>query len=130
LLPNQNGIYQNTDEEISAALSLAANPQTSTSVALNALVLLNGIGIPVASAILTCIFPEKYTVIDFRALETLGHLPMVTQLYEQYLSFCQELAKEVALVRPQGAALPTTPLRELDHALWQWSANQGGQEEI
>ena len=33
---------------------------------------LTGVNVPVASAILTAIYPSRYTVIDFRALEALG----------------------------------------------------------
>ena len=49
---------------------------------------------PVASAILTTIHPTKYTVIDFRALESLGVSKWdgSVSYYLSYLRACSELA--------------------------------------
>src|SRR5271157_6500772 len=59
----------NTDEEIGDSLRFASDPFTPERSAVEVLGKLHGVGVPVASAILTAIKPEKYTVIDFRALE-------------------------------------------------------------
>lgn len=56
---------------------------------------LNGVQVPVASAILTAIFPERFTIIDFRALQALGVGASVTvnvDLYLLYLKVCRRLA--------------------------------------
>jgi hypothetical protein len=73
---------------------------------------LGGVEIPVASAIMTAIDPERYTIIDYRALEALGvSLSWYTiDSYLAYLKRCRELAQENVV-----------SLRELDRALWQWS---------
>jgi hypothetical protein len=76
--------------------------------------------VPVASAVLTAIEPERYTVIDFRALEALGSdsTDRSVNFYLAYLDFCRLLAKAHRI-----------KLRDLDRALWQWSDDQPVQEE-
>src|ERR1700744_318327 len=61
----------NSNEKIRRVLAIAASPETSTELAVRALLELHGVDLPVASAILAAIFPEQYTVLDFRALEAL-----------------------------------------------------------
>lgn len=78
-----------------------------------------GIGIPIASAVLTVCYPSRFTVIDYRAWETLLDFKRVSLktmptsidgYFKQYLPACQTLADEKRL-----------SLRELDFALWGWS---------
>ena len=77
---------------------------------------LQGVHVPVASAILTAIDPERYTVIDFRALEALGSKSKdrSVNFYLVYLHACRQLAEEHQVT-----------LRRLDRALWHWSSEQG-----
>ncbi len=105
----------NTDAEITDVLTLAMQAKTERA-AIAVLTGLNGVLIPIASAILTAIFPERYTVIDFRSLEALGISRAVYSLnfYLGYLAKCRELA-----------AASQVTLLNLDRALWQWSINQG-----
>lgn len=65
-------LYRNTDEEIADALQLAVRAAADRS-AVAVLCGLNGVEVPVASAILTAINPERFTIIDFRALESPGY---------------------------------------------------------
>src|SRR5580700_3235975 len=58
----------NSNEKIRRVLSIAAAPETSTEAAVKALLELHGVDITVASAVLAAIFPERYTVLDFRTL--------------------------------------------------------------
>src|SRR5579864_2524627 len=58
----------NSSESIRRALEVAAAPE-----AVAALLALHGVDIKAASAILTAIFPERYTVMDCSVLEALGH---------------------------------------------------------
>ena len=59
---------KNSDEDIADARSLATKAK-SDRAAVAVLMGLNGVQVPVASAVLTTIDPERFTVIDFRALE-------------------------------------------------------------
>jgi hypothetical protein len=110
----------NSNEKIRRALALAASPESSTEIAVNALTELHGIDIVLASAVLSAIFPERYTVLDFRTLEALGHARHDVRFYEEYLAFCKRLA-ESNIVTPQSELPAPTPLRTLDRALWEWS---------
>ena len=107
---------ENGDGEIADALSLACAANTERA-AISVLCGLTGVDTPVASAILTWINPERYTVIDFRALEALGNETndRTVNFYLCYLSACRRLAKE------HGVSL-----RNLDRALWQSSSEDKG----
>lgn len=102
----------NKDTEIAEALRVATDTGTTEAAAMAALIDLHGVGVPVASAILTAINPTKYTIIDFRALTSLGSTkkpPYPIKFYLAYLAKCRELAQQLNI-----------SLRTLDHALWQW----------
>jgi hypothetical protein len=114
----------NSNEKIRRVLAVAASPESSTESAVKALLELHGVDITVASAILAAIYPERYTVLDFRALEALGHAPHDVHFYEEYLAFCKRLA-ESNIVRPQSELPAPTPLRAIDRALWEWSRSHG-----
>jgi hypothetical protein len=64
-------LRRNSETEIRDALQLARIAQTERA-AIAVLCGLCGVEIPVASALLTAIDPKRYTIIDFRALESLG----------------------------------------------------------
>lgn len=113
-------LIANSTEKIRRVLAIAASPASSTGDAVKALLELQGVDIPVASAILAAIFPERYTVLDFRSLEALGHARHDVHFYEEYLAFCKHLA-ESDIVKPQSDLPAPTPLRALDRALWEWS---------
>jgi len=110
----------NSSEKIRRALTVAASPQASTEDAVKALLELHVVDITVASVILAAIFPERYTVLDFRALEALGHGPHDVRFYEDYVAFCNRLA-ESNIVKPQGDVPAPTPLRTIERALLEWS---------
>jgi hypothetical protein len=114
----------NSNEKIRRVLAVAASPESSTEAAVKALLELHGVDITVASAILAAIYPERYTVLDYRALEALGHAPHDVHFYKEYLDFCKRLA-ESNIVKPQGDLPAPTPLRTIDRALWEWSRSQG-----
>jgi len=115
----------NSDEKIRRVLSVAASSNSTTESAIKALLELHGVDITLASAIMAAIFPDRYTVLDYRSLEALGHARHDVQFYEEYVAFCKRLA-ESNIVKPQSELPGATPLRTLDRALWEWSqANRG-----
>jgi len=82
----------------------------------NALLQVPGIGLAMASAILTVCHPDEFTVLDYRAWDTLrlsdvpglpSRYPATTSEYLQYCLACKHLAQRVDL-----------SLRDLDRALW------------
>lgn len=116
-------LADNSDEDIRKALSIAISPDISDFHAVTALTKLRGIGVPVASAILTWIFPDRYTVLDFHALEALGYAQQDAAFYVGYLAFCRRLA-DSGIIKPQENLPAPTALRALDRALWQWSKDR------
>jgi hypothetical protein len=102
---------QNTDAVIDHALRSAVATDSERS-AIEIPDRLPGVGVPVASAILTTILPEKYTIIDVNGLEALGvddKSKGQAVYYLSYLKKCRELAAQF-----------NASLRTMDHALWQW----------
>jgi len=110
----------NSNEKIRRVLTVAASPNSTTEAAIRALLELHGVDMTLASAIMAAIFPDRYTVLDFRSLEALGHARHDVQFYEEYVAFCKRLA-ESNIVKPQSELPGPTPLRTLDRALWEWS---------
>jgi agmatine deiminase len=108
----------NTDSEIEEALTAATVAQ-SERVAIGALTGLAGVNVPVASAIMAAIYPDRYTVLDFRAFHALGISKNSFSLsdYLDYLECCRQLVK-VLEIKP---SVDASSLRILDRALWQWS---------
>lgn len=113
-------LIANSNEKIKGALAVAASPGSSTREAINALTDLRGIDLPIASAVLAAIAPERYTVLDFRALEALGHARHNVEFYEEYLAFCKHLA-DCKIIEPQNNLPGPTALHALERALWEWS---------
>jgi hypothetical protein len=75
-----------------------------------------GIGVPVASAILTVCYPNRFTILDYRAWEALLRFKMVTSqkmpnniadYFSLYLPACRAMAIKQNMT-----------LRELDKAMW------------
>lgn len=104
-------VGQNTADELEEALSFVVNGISDrASIAL--LMGLNGVRAPMASAILTAIDPERFTVVDRLALKSLKQprSDLTPSFYVAYLKFCRTTAQQ------QGLSL-----RDLDRALWQYS---------
>ena len=80
---------------------------------MEALLELEGVGVPTGSVLLYFAFPADYPILDVRALESLGVKPRTQYpltFWLAYLSACRELAGR------NGVSI-----RTLDKALWQHS---------
>lgn len=119
-------LIANSGEQIKRALEVAASPDASVRGAIEALTSLRGIDLPVASAILAAIFPERYTVLDFRTLEALGHARHDVEFYADYIACLNRMAGN-GLVKPQDALPGPTALHTLERALWEWSRTRSDQ---
>lgn len=114
----------NGSQRIRRALEVAASPEAGTREAMMALLELKGVDVPMASAILACIFPERYIELDYQDLEALGQARQDVRFYEEYLEYCRGLAQR-GVVFPQVELPGATSLHTLDRALAQWSRNRG-----
>jgi hypothetical protein len=103
---------QNADEQIAEAVTGAIAAKTPRE-AVESLTRLEGVGVKMASAILTSMFPELYTVCDFRASEAGVKDGNDVDFYVAYLDACRRMAKEYGVT-----------LRDFDRANWQWSKNK------
>jgi thermostable 8-oxoguanine DNA glycosylase len=95
-----------------------ADWQYETELKLNILIALRGVGVPVASAILTLCYPEKYAVIDFRIVRQLFGKPKTNfpiRKYLEYLNTIRNIAKKYE-VTPQ----------QVDMAIWQYDIKMNG----
>jgi hypothetical protein len=112
----------NTDDVIrvvtGAALSIE-HPDTDYEIELRFGILctLRGVGVPVASAILALVFPERYAVIDFRGWRQVFGEERTTfsvSDYRRYLREVQNLAQELGW-----------PVQEVDLAIWEYDRING-----
>jgi hypothetical protein len=108
---------ENIDQDdVEEAMRLAATARTVRAAAA-VLMGLPSVKNRVASAVLAMIRPDRYTVLDVRALEALGvpneHDDGSVNFYVAYLAECQKLAARYKV-----------DLRTFDRALFQWSAEQ------
>ena len=106
----------NSAKQVEAAIREAIEATEAGDVrrAVKALTRLAGVGVKMASAILTAMFPTLYTVSDFRASAALGQKDSSSlRHYVAYLAACREMA-----------ALYGVSLRDFDRANWQWSKDQ------
>lgn len=79
---------------------------------------LRGVGVPVASAILALVFPEKYAVIDFRGWRQIFNEERSTfsiSDYKRYLREIKRLAAELGW-----------SVQEVDLAIWEYDRVNGG----
>jgi hypothetical protein len=109
-------VQANGPRAVRAATSVALSPASSERARIEALLALEGVGVPTASTLLYMAFPAEYPILDVRALHALGQKPRSTyptNYWLAYLEACRGLAAQHAL-----------SLRTLDKALWQWSKEQ------
>ena len=104
---------QNDAADVEAAIrdAIAATDVGDVRRAVNGLTRLTGVGLKMATAILTAMFPAIYTVCDFRASAALGQRDYSSpRYYVAYLAACHRMAADHGVT-----------LRDFDRANWQWS---------
>ncbi len=112
----------NSEAKIKRVLAVAVAPESSLHTAVEALISLRGVDLPIASAILAAVMPERYNVLDVRALEALGHERHSIEFYAEFNAFCKRLVDR-GMLKPQPNMPGPTSLHALDRALWQWSSS-------
>jgi len=104
---------RNTDEDVREASRVALETK-SERVRIGVLLLLDGVSWPTASVILHFGIPDRYPILDVRALWSLGMDPPPNYTFDLWLAYAQH-CRELA-------AAAHVDLRTLDRALWQYSA--------
>ena len=98
---------QNTVAEVEeiSAVSFAAK---SERLRIGVLLALRGVQWPMASVILHFAFPDRYPILDIRAMNTVGGSTLYTfEKWNEYVDLCR-----------QAAATHGVTMRTLDKALW------------
>jgi hypothetical protein len=115
-------VAANSPARIARATGRALDAATGEAERMEALLTLNGIGVPTASVLLHFAEPDRYPILDVRALESLGaagRSVYPVSFWLRYLEACRELA-----------ARHGVSLRTLDKALWQYSKERAGRPSV
>jgi hypothetical protein len=105
--------FEQNDEAFICEVTTTALTTENERLRIEVLTLLCGVEWPTASVILHWCASDRYPILDFRALWSLG--TDVPKKYDfafwwEYTQFCRQLADEAGV-----------PMRTLDRALWQFS---------
>lgn len=101
-----------------AALTIA-HPDKEYEIELRVSILcaLCGVGVPVASAVLALVFPEKYAVIDFRGWRQVFGKEKTTFSIPDYRRYLQEIRRLADELK--------WPVQEVDLAIWEYDRLNG-----
>ena len=107
---------ENTEAEVKG-ISAASFSAGSERLRIGALLALQGVSCPMASVILHFAFPDRYPILDVRAMKTVGGSQHYTfARWLEYVDLCRKTASRHGIT-----------IRELDKALWMSDlARQGG----
>ena len=114
--PRAKRRYEQNDRDFVREVTQLAFQQDDERLSLHILMALDGVGMPVASALLHFAFPDRYPILDFHVVRTLrraglwrgGEAPDFT--LAEWLKFTQ-------LMRGRASRLGVH-MRDLDKALW------------
>lgn len=105
--------YERNSEEIIEEITRIGLSIKSEEAKIKILMCLNGVSFPVASTILHFAHPDKYTIMDFRAIWSLGWeqpKKYTFEFWDKYYKEIQGIAKKL-----------NVSIRTVDKALWQYS---------
>jgi len=112
--PRSQSKCRKNDEEFIREVTAISLSTQNEKLKIEVLTLLSGVSWPTASTLLHFCYPEKYPILDFRALWSLG-IDQLPGKYDfdfwwSYVSACRKISLE-----------NTITIRQLDKALWQYS---------
>jgi len=113
--------YESNDDDLVQEVTTFAFAARQDDLKLRLLMLLDGVGVPVASTILHFAFPDEYPIMDVRAVTTLTQLGLWTRPVQFSVADWQVYTH---LMRDHAKRLDVT-LRELDKALWAFDKHGG-----
>jgi hypothetical protein len=110
-------VHQNSADSVETSTRIALRESSEERERTDALLLLRGVGWPTASVLLHLAYPERYPILDQRALQALGVRPPSTHGFKFWSSYVGAWLRLVEQAGVDG--------RSFDRALWQWSKEQG-----
>jgi hypothetical protein len=111
-------VAENSSDTVEASTRVALSESTGEQERMEALVSLQGVGWPTASVLLHLVYPERYPILDQRALHALRVDAPSSYTFEYWEPYVAEYARLIKQAGVDG--------RTFDQALWQWSKEQGG----
>ena len=112
--PRQRRNYErNSASLVSEVTGISFESGRNERVRIEILTLLAGVDYPVASTLLHFAFPDRYPILDFRALWSLRMQRPPVYSFGLWCSFAETMRKESARLR--------ISIRDLDKALWVFS---------
>jgi hypothetical protein len=118
--PRQRRNYEsNLPALVAEATNIGFGVARSERIRIEILTLLAGVSYPVASTLLHFAFPERYPILDFRAIWSLGLEQPSFYSFNFWWQFVQRMREESGKLK--------VSIRDLDKALWAYSKeNQSG----
>ena len=105
--------YENNDDLTVREITRFSFATESEKERIERLLVLNGVGYPVASVILHFAFPNRYPIMDFRVIESLGLEKPKSYTFAFWDEYCCKIRK---ISKSTGANI-----RTIDKALWAYS---------
>ncbi len=105
--------YQSNDDSMIKEITRLSLTTKNEEIQIKLLFLLKGVSWPVASVFLHFAFPDKYSIMDYRAIWSLGWENPKSYNFKFWQRYCNEIRKianKLAL-----------DIRTVDKALWQYS---------
>jgi hypothetical protein len=110
-------VAANSAEEVETATRIALSNPSTERERMEALRSLGGVEFPTASVLLHLANPERYPILDKRALHALGVRPPAAYSFRFWTEYVEEYRRLLDEAGVDG--------RTLDRSLWRWSSEQG-----
>lgn len=105
--------YESNDDLTVREITRFSFATKSEKARIESLFVLNGVSYPVASVILHFAFPDRYPIMDFRAIWSLGWEKPKDYSFDFWMKYCAEI-KEISKRVGEN-------IRTIDKALWHYS---------
>jgi len=104
--------YESNDDQAVREVTRFSFGTPSERARIESLLVLKGVGWPVASAILHFAFPDEYPIMDFRAIRSLGWTQPQTYDFDFWKKYCNKIG---SLARTHKLSI-----RTVEKALWMY----------
>ena len=114
--PRAKRHHERNDSDFVREVTELAFQQDDERLSLHILMALDGVGMPVASALLHFAFPDRYPILDFHVVQALTEVGLWQRAKAPDFTLAEWL-KFTQLMRERAGRLGV-PMRDLDKALW------------
>jgi len=111
--PRQKKNYEKNNDSFVKDVTKISLSTNNEELRIKILKILKGVDYPVASVILHFAFPNRYPILDFRVIESLGWQKPKSYSFDFWQRYCNKLRKISKKIKK--------PLRIIDKSLWEYS---------